>query len=304
MSKNARYRSAEIKAGFWILISLIIFGGFLAAVSGAKFWEEMDNYRVRLAYIGGLEVGSPVRMGGMMVGKISNVEFLDNGSGEIELTFEVPKGLNIKSNTTAYLSFVTITSEHHLELDPPPAPAPPLKPGDLIRSKDLATLDGVMEQANVVSDTLLVVMNRVSTLLNPATIARIDSIVIGVNGLVQNASGELTGLLVDARQSVNSLDSLLSNVNNMLAGSDSLVSKVMADTRRTVQQATITLAGIDTTVSGVQLLLNHNAASLNGIIQDMEQTSVNLKVMTDQIKDNPFTLIRAFPRPERQLDQR
>jgi phospholipid/cholesterol/gamma-HCH transport system substrate-binding protein len=301
MSRNARYRSAEIKAGIWIFISLIIFAAFMVSVSGAKFWKEMDYYRVRLDYIGGLEVGSLVRMGGKVVGKISDVQIDADNSSAIEITFEVTKGLNIKSNTVAYLSFVTITSEHHLELDPKHAPAPLLKPGDLIKSKDLATLDGVMEQANVVSDTLLVIMNRVSHLLSPAMIARIDSIVTGVNGLVQEASGELTGLLVDARHTVSELDSLLAGVNEMLAGSDSMVARVMNDTRETIHQANITLAGIDTTVSGVEKLLDNNASGLSGIIQDMERTSTNLKIMSGQIRDNPFTLIRAMPKPERKL---
>ena len=301
MSRNARYRSAEIKAGIWIFISLIIFGTFIVSVSGARFWSEKDQYRVRLDYIGGLETGSLARMGGKVVGKISDVQIADDESGIIELTIEVDKGLNIKSNTLAYLSFVTITSEHHLELDPSPKPAPLLKPGDLIKSKDLATLDGVMEQANIVSDTLLVIMNRVSKLLSPAMVSRIDSIVTGVNSLVQNASGELTGLLIDARHTVADLDTILNDVNGMLAGSDSLVSKVMSDTRQTIRQANVTLAGIDTTVSGVEKLLNNNASSLSGIINDMEHTSSNLKIMSNQLKDNPFTLIRAMPKPERQL---
>ena len=301
MSRNARYRGAEIKAGIWIFISVAIFAAFILSVSGAKFWKEMDHYRVRLDYIGGLEVGSPVRMAGMMIGKISGVDILDNSSGAIELTIEVPKGLNIKSNTVAYLSFVTITSEQHLELDPTSEPAPMLKPGDLIKSKNLSSLDSVMEQVSVVGDTLLMIMNRVSALLNPATIARVDSIVSGVNTMVHDASGELTGLLVDARKSVSELDTLLNSANMMLAGSDSLVRKVMIDTRKTVQQATVTLAGIDTTVAGVETLLNTNAASLSGIVADMERTSANLKVMTDDIKDNPFLLIRAMPKKERPL---
>ncbi len=302
MSRSSRYRKSEIKAGFWILISMGIFATFVVLVSGAKFWKEMDFYHVRLDYVGGLEAGSPVRMGGMVVGAISQVDLGQEDNASIELTIEVRKGLNIKSNTVAYLSFVSITSEHHLELDPSHKPAPLLKPGDLIQSKNLATMDGMMDQVANVGDTLQIILHRVNLLLNPANIARIDSIIEGVNSVVQNTSGNLELLLSDTRQTVLSVDTLLENVNQLLAGSDSMVALVLQDARTSIRQATVTLAGIDTTVSGVEKLIENNSSSLNEIIHDMERTSENLKIMSDQVKDNPFLLIRAMPKEERSLN--
>jgi phospholipid/cholesterol/gamma-HCH transport system substrate-binding protein len=302
MSRSSRYRNSEIKAGIWILISMGILAAFIVAVSGAKFWKEMDNYHVQLDYVGGLEVGSPVRMGGMAVGKISLIDIRQEDNASIGLTIEVRKGLNIKSNTVAYLSYVSITSEHHLELDPNHKPAPLLKPGDSISSKDLTTMDGMMDQMVNVGDTLQVILHRVNLLLNPANIARIDSIIAGVNSVVQSTSGNLELLLSDTRQTVHSIDTLLENVNQLLAGSDSMVTLVMQDARNSIQQATVTLAGIDTTVSGVEKLIENNSSSLNGIIHDMERTSENLKIMSGQVKDNPFLLIRAIPKKERALN--
>jgi phospholipid/cholesterol/gamma-HCH transport system substrate-binding protein len=302
MSRSSRYRNSEIKAGIWILISLGIFAAFIVAVSGAKFWKELDFYHVQLDYVGGLEVGSPVRMGGMAVGKISQISIRQEDNASIGLTIEVRKGLNIKSNTVAYLSFVSITSEHHLELDPSHKPAPLLKPGDLINSKDLTTMDGMMDQMVNVGDTLKEILHRVNLLLNPTSIARIDSIIAGVNTVVQSTSGDLELLLSDTRQTVHSIDTLLGNVNQLLAGSDSMVTLVMQDARNSIQQATATLAAIDTTVYSAEKLLENNSSSLNGIIHDMERTSENLKIMSDQVKDNPFLLIRAIPKKERALN--
>ncbi len=302
MRKSSRYKHSEIKAGIWIFISLIIFAGFIVSVSGAKFWKEMDHYFVDLDYIGGLEAGSPVRMGGMVVGKISQVEIQQDDGASILLTIEVGKGLNIKSNTVAYLSFVSITSEHHLELDPRHQPAPLLKPGDMISSKNLTTMDGMMDQMASVGDTLQGILHRVNLLLNPVNIARIDSIIAGINNVVRSASGDLELLLGDTRQTILTIDTLLGNINNLLVSSDSMVARVMLDARNSIQQATLTLAGIDTTVSGVEKMIENNASSLNEIIHDMERTSENLKIMSDQVKDNPFLLIRSIPKEERPLN--
>ena len=108
MPRKSRYRASEIKAGIWIFIALIIFVTFIIAVTGSRFWEKMDYYRVRLNYVGGLEVGSPVRMGGVLVGKVNNLEFLLDRENFIELTLEVKRGLQIKENTISQKFFLTV----------------------------------------------------------------------------------------------------------------------------------------------------------------------------------------------------
>ena len=304
MPRKSRYRASEIKAGIWISIALIIFATFVVSITGSKFWKEMDYYRVQINYAGGLEVGSPVRMGGVLMGKVSSLEFLQEGENFIELTLEVKKGLKIKENTTAYLSSISITSEQHLELEQSSQPAPLLSPGDLIASKELTTMDQVMEHVGVVGDTLQVLLSRVNHLLKPENIARIDSIVIGVNSIIREGSEDFTALLASAHHTVGTLDSLLQNIDSMVASKDSLVDYVLLDTRRAMDQAIVTMAEIDSTVEDVDLLLKNNAGSLTKIFDNLNRVTENLKELSNTIKDNPFLMFRAIPRQERKIQGR
>jgi len=304
MPRKSRYRASEIKAGIWIFIALIIFAAFIIAVTGSKFWEKLDYYRVRLNYVGGLEVGSPVRMGGVLVGKVGKLEFLLDEENFIELTLEVNKGLRIKETTTAYLSSISITSEQHLELEQSPEPAPLLSPGDLIPSKELTTMDEVMEHVGVVGDTLQMILSRVNQLLKPENVARIDSIISGVAAVIQEGSEDFTTLLASANRTVGTLDTLLHSIDGMVAGKDSLIEYVLLDTRETMAQAIITMAEIDSTVEDVDQLLQNNAGSLMQILDNLNHVSENLKELSSTVKDNPFLLIRAIPREERRMEGR
>jgi len=302
MPRTSRYRTSEIKAGIWIFIALVIFAAFIVAVTGSKFWEDMDYYRVRLNYAGGLEVGSPVRMGGVLVGKVGNLEFLEQEENFIELTLEVEKGLKIKENTTAFLSSVSITSEQHLELEPSTEPAPLLSPGDLIASKELTTMDEVMEHVGVVGDTLQVLLSRVNQLLKPENVARVESIIVGINSVIQEGSEDFTALLAGAHHTVGTLDSMLVNIDGMLAGKDSLIDYVLLDTRETMAQAIATMAGIDSTVEDLDQLVVNNAKSLTRLVDNLNRTSENLKELSNTVKENPFLLIRVIPRRERKME--
>ncbi len=301
MSRNARYRSSEIKAGIWIIIAVVIFTAFVVSITGSRFWEEMDYYRARLNYVGGLEVGSPVRMSGLLVGKISGLEILGAKEGGLGLTIQVAKGLPIKANTVAYLSFISITSEQHLELEVSPEPAPLLKPGDLIPSKELTTMDEVMEHVGFVGDTLRVILGRVSRLLNPTNLARVDSIVMGVNNLLQQSSPDLAVTLSRVREAAESLDSLLNNANDLLLNADTKVLSVIQEAGETMKLTRVVLAGVDTTLMHADRLIVGNAGNFQQLLDNLNQTSRNLRELSGAIKDNPFLLFRVMPTKERKL---
>ncbi|HUU27241.1 MAG TPA: MlaD family protein [archaeon] len=303
MPRHSRYRASEIKAGIWIFIAVVLFTVFMVSITGSRFWKKMDYYYVRLKYVGGLEVGSPVRMGGMLVGKISNVQFADDPEGGIELTLEIQKGLRIKDNTLAYLSFISITSEQHLELEQKIEPAPFFSPGDRIPSKELTTMDEVMEHIGFVGDTLLVILSRANKLLKPVNIARIDSIVAGINNFIQESSPDLIATLASGRRAIEQLDTLINNVDQMIAGNDSLLRHVLIETREAIDQLVSTLAGIDSTVEDVDRLVLNNAGNLMQILDNVNQASRNLSELTSQVKENPFLLIRAFPKKERRISK-
>jgi len=301
MARHSRYRSSEIKAGIWIIIAGAIFTTFIVTITGSKFWEEMDYYRARLNYVGGLEVGSPVRMSGLLVGKISEMKILSGDQSGLELTLEVDKGLPIKSNTVAYLSFISITSEQHLELEVSPEPAPLLTPGALIQSKELTTMDQVMEHVGFIGDTLQVLLGRVGLLLSPANLARVDSIIREVNNMLKQSSPDLAATLSGARRAVESLDTLLQNIDNLILEGDARILSVLDNAAEAMVQARIALAGVDTTLMNVDRLVLGNFSNLHQLLDNLNETSRNLKELSHTVKDNPFLLIRAIPKEERKL---
>lgn len=300
MGRNARYRASEIKAGIWIFISLLILAAFIVGMSGARFWTEMDYYRVRLEYIGGLEVGSPVRLGGMMVGKVSHINLLPNGS-ELELTVEVRPGLPVKSNTVAYLSFVSITSAQHLELNPGAEPAPLLSSGDLIASREVIEMSDVLRKFDAASDSVQLILHQVSTLLRPANVARADSILIQANRLFSSAGPRIDEVFEHLSRATVSLDSVLGNVDRFVAGADTSFDGLMRDSRRLISQAGLALAHIDTTARDAGHLMNSNSDKLFEVLENLDQASRNLHLLTSTVRDNPFLLFRAIPRQERKL---
>ena len=70
----ANARSIEVKVGILILIALVILTGFLVLMGGLSF---QPTYKLSVDFDnpGGIQPGAPVKIAGVEVGKVKEVEF-------------------------------------------------------------------------------------------------------------------------------------------------------------------------------------------------------------------------------------
>ena len=85
----ASSRKDEVKAGIVIAVSLLILAGLIVGVSGVSLWERYDRYTVRVHSATGLEPGTPVRLGGLRVGKVLDLRILPEDTSRVEITLGV-----------------------------------------------------------------------------------------------------------------------------------------------------------------------------------------------------------------------
>src|SRR5579862_8632371 len=68
-------RSIEVKVGALIMVALVILGGFVLVMGGLSFEKTYPVY-VDFDNPGGLLSGAAVRIGGVKVGSVKELEFL------------------------------------------------------------------------------------------------------------------------------------------------------------------------------------------------------------------------------------
>ena len=77
-------RSIEVNVGALILVALGLLGAFVVVMGGLSFEPTLTVY-VTFQNPGGLQAGAPVRISGVKVGRVSELEFR---GGQVVLTFE------------------------------------------------------------------------------------------------------------------------------------------------------------------------------------------------------------------------
>ncbi|HEY5947790.1 MAG TPA: MlaD family protein [Kofleriaceae bacterium] len=247
-----RERGLEFKVGLLILLSSAILIAFIFVLGNFSLRSGFHIY-VDYDYIGSLQQGAPVKVSGIKVGKVSDVEFLggkvDDKLGkrvQVRLTVWIEDRVrdSIRSDAEFFINTAGVLGEQYLEIvpgrdwDKPPiaentiihgAPAvhdPPRT--DLVVARLYEVLDGV---AAVLRDDRDAIKNLLSNSANAVKEA---------NDLLHNNRERIGELIGNGADLAKEAKITLAKVNNGL-GDGRQIGTLVADADQTLKAAQSTM---------------------------------------------------------------
>ena len=176
-----------------LVISLMLGFGWLMGVLG-PFSKDFE-YQVNYAFAGGVEIGSPVRVSGVKVGKGEKIEFLQSDAENdsdptnlrITITVSPVAAQSVRKTSRFYVNMAGIIGERYIEITPGDKSSELLPRGSVVRGIDPPRIDQLLSQG------------------------------YGVFGKIQEFLEQNEKSVTDF---VKSLDSLLRDANKLLRGED------------------------------------------------------------------------------------
>lgn len=133
---------------------LVVFGWLMGAIG--PFVHEV-HYAVMYSFAGGVEVGAPVRVSGVKVGKVDRIEFAPesgspSGSSDdratVRVTISVAKKAApaVRTDSRFYVNMAGIIGERYVEISPGSNISPALADGSIVRGVDPPRIDQLLSQ--------------------------------------------------------------------------------------------------------------------------------------------------------------
>lgn len=207
----------------------------LAAAGAPAVASNGEAYRAQLTRAVGLYVGSDVRVLGVQVGEVTELE----AKGElVEATFQVDDGIRIPATAQAVVVAPTLVSDRHLELTPPYDGGPELAPGSLIPLARTAV--------PVEVDQVLGAVGELASALGPEGANRDGAL----DRLVRTSASALDGNGVAIRTALEQLSAAVTTVDG--GGADlattleqlATLTAALADADEPVRQLSATLTAV------------------------------------------------------------
>ncbi len=150
MKKSGKEFLVGCLVAFAVLL-LFVFGWLMGVVG--PFSKEA-HFRLLYSFAGGVEVGSPVRVSGIKVGKVDRLEFLPaeeqgkNSGATVRVSISVsPRAaIAVKMDSKFFVNMAGIIGERYIEISPGSEASAILSDGSEVRGVDPPRIDQLLSQ--------------------------------------------------------------------------------------------------------------------------------------------------------------
>jgi len=323
--------------GLFVLVAGGVLLGTMIVLAGG-IGRATVPHRAYFKFAGGVQVGAPVRFGGMMVGKVQAVRVDPENSTRIEIDLLVNRDAPLKTDSVAKISTLGPLTDNYIEITTGSERAPLASPGSAMQSQEafglpqlgdaaqamLPDVQNAMRKLNQNLDALQVTLARANDLLNDRNRANIGNSLNNVQRLVADVRPKATdsldnlnGLLTDARPKVSAslsnvqeltarLEPLLDDLkattaraNETLGHVDSTLMENRPDIRTSVTGLRDTVAQSTVLLTGLNQTLDQNSANIDDLLNNIRMITENLRTLTETLMHSPASLIRGIRTPDR-----
>ncbi len=287
MESEARYAWV----GATVVALLLILAGSLYWLSGAAERLPTKRYTVyfQTQSLEGLQIGSPVRMQGINVGRVEDYTILPDRPGTVRVSLEVDRRTPVLEDAQAVISRNLLTGLAAVELSNTGLSRVPLMrvpPGETnpVIQEGVADLSRVAELVEDLGRTGHESLKRLNTLLaddNQKAIAGTLRNLYALTGDLRQTVPEMNAALGSARRAAEQVQSAGAEMRQVVRDGGAHLARVAGAVERTLAQADATLQSARTSLGRMEQELGGIAVSLrisaDLATQEVEATGQSLR---------------------------
>jgi phospholipid/cholesterol/gamma-HCH transport system substrate-binding protein len=286
----------EATVGTVIIAAVVLFFLGTTWLGGKSIGGSSDDFwKIQFRDAGNLKTSSPVRISGVPVGRVENIQLVE--AGKVLVSVSLPEKITPKVDATAKVVPVGFVGDAVVDFDPGDAPVPLAKSKIIIGSQAI----GLADRAQVLSDRADSILLGAQAIVNQKTADQLRSTLTTLEATLRatqrtmaiyadssrGPTAELTKTLASFRQLSTRLDSALAHpaLDRTLNRTDTLTSNLAAMTgqlRSTGERLDTLLAGIN---RGQGTL--GKFATDSGFYYDLRDLSHSMKELLDELKKHP-----------------
>lgn len=159
----------QTKVGLLFLTALGLVIVFAFALGTVSPFSDSKELKIAYNFAGGIEVGSPVRVMGIKVGKVRSITFhpdfkMPETNEEVKLliavTVDKKAWSSVRTDSRFFINLAGVIGEKFLEISPGSIEKPEFTDGQIVRGEDPPRIDQLISQSYALAGKILDMVNK------------------------------------------------------------------------------------------------------------------------------------------------
>ncbi len=151
MKKSFRWLSSrELKVGFLIFVGILFLAGMILSIGKHQgIFQKRYELRVLMDRVSGLQVGAPVRLAGLDVGKVASIGFPKGTKGrKVEITLKIDQRVRqrIRKDSVAHIGTLGLLGDKFVNITLGSFDQLILQPGDYLQGSTPIDIEEIIEE--------------------------------------------------------------------------------------------------------------------------------------------------------------
>jgi phospholipid/cholesterol/gamma-HCH transport system substrate-binding protein len=291
------------------VIFITVAGFFIAP----KLRDTGEVYVVnfRNTSVQGLIIGSLVKYRGVEVGRVVRIRVNPTDLDSILVDVKIRTDIVVKTDMTATMVYVGLTGQKYIEISGGTMSAP-----NLAARGEISTSRGLGEKADDIVNNLDTTAKRITELLSPENIAKIDAFLTNVektsaavSGVLESRRTSLENTLISVEKATSDFAQATKSLVPMTEDIEKLISTVEANSRKTLDNIAQRfsaeemgavlkdvrdfLATASLSLKRVESVLVEQQAELQRTFASLGEAVDNLARFSREIAEEPSAILRT-----------
>jgi phospholipid/cholesterol/gamma-HCH transport system substrate-binding protein len=156
----------EAKTGLIVLASAVVLTLLILKVGNFTLLQKGWTVKSRFHFTAGVKKHAPVRLSGVDVGEVKDIQMIYGDDTVIEMTLWIQDGVKMRKDSTAYVTTLGMMGEKYIEIKAGTQAAEWAADGDLVNGSDPMRLEDLFEMATKIGGSIDKMAKDISNLAN------------------------------------------------------------------------------------------------------------------------------------------
>lgn len=289
--KKHNFTTTEVMAGMLVVASVVTLIGFVVVIQGRRPKEDVKPYHARFANTIGLAPAAVVRFGGVIVGKVTNIQPDDQDQSLIRVDAEVRADVPVNVKSLSTIEQLSLTAERHLEISTGETDAEILPPGSEIETLtksasfvDMPDVDGVIKRVETLLDDVIEVLG-VDEAKDKETkgleeFTKLTSIVNQVKTALDEGTGAIKDVRATLEENRPNLSAILEKAQGLEDGAKDMIDQLNAMLAENREPLKNSMVEVEALLKDVAAIVDGLADEIEGLVKTLESTLNNAEGLT------------------------